>query len=403
MVRKSILLIGTYPIKNAQHGGQKRMQAIMRAYRKHFGTVRYVGVFFKGFYKDYSEHDIALGDRYTKQFQESPFTGDVLCGNAIFDDPEVKRRMIAHIREIKPDIIEIEQGYPYLGLRRLLAELDLHPKLVFSSHNVEAPMKREILEGAGVPETEVKRIEQEIADIEQSLAQASDLVIGCTPADVQAYKRMGAKHTVLAPNGMAPIHTTDTDLRQWQDRFAEEGIAKTVLFVGSAHPPNWTGFSQMIGLGMGFLAFDTRLLLAGGICDYFENNIKESNNIEHATFWQRVIACGRPSDDSLGALIQLADVIVLPLTEGGGSNLKTAEAILADKPIVATSHAFRSYEKYVKLPNIYIADTPKAFRAAIGAALAATPRKRTVSQQELASQVLWQNRLKDLVNEVTAL
>ncbi|HSX27970.1 MAG TPA: glycosyltransferase [Candidatus Saccharimonadales bacterium] len=406
MAHKTILLVGTYPIANPMHGGQKRVQAIVNAYRKIFDEVQFSAVFFKGFYADYDSTDVPLGPEYTVKLQASPFTGDVVSGKAIYDDPAIKNRFITMITRLKPDIIEIEQGFPYFGLRRLLAEIGYKGKLISSTHNIEAPMKREILHNAGVPKAEIDKVVSEIDAIEKELAKTSDLVIACTPSDVTAYEKMGAHKVVLAPNGMAPIITTAEAKARWLAEFNDKGIVKKILFVASAHPPAWTGFLDVVGLQMGFIGPESRILLAGGISDLAKGAVPADGHdahIAHATFWQRVLPLGRPSDEDLGALLTLSDVIILPITEGGGSNLKTAEAILADKPIVATSHAFRAFEHLMKLPNIYIADTPAAFRQAINKALTTPPVARTAAERKMAEQVLWQHSLEALVKEVRAL
>lgn len=403
MAKKKILIINTFPIAEPQTGGQKRQAAIVEAYESAFDVVRYVGVFFKGYYKHFSKWDIPLPAELTQKVHEQPHLVDVTCSNAIYENPTVKRKMTKILRDLNPDVIQIEQAFPYLGMKRLLEELDMHPQLVFSSHNVEAPMKREILEGVGMPKSEIDAAVKLINDIELELTRKSSLVIACTEADRQYYEKNDAQKTVLARNGMAPIRTTKTDMTHWRTYFADRGINKTALFVASAHPPNWIGFTDMVGLGVGFLDFDARILLAGGVCDYFESSLREEYNPYHTTFWQRVVPCGRPSDASLGALIKLANVIILPITEGGGSNLKTAEAILADKPIVATPHAFRSFENLQDLPNVYIAETRDAFQQAIRTAMTAPAKKRTPEETERAESVLWKNCLRNAVEEVSTL
>src|SRR5436189_111416 len=120
MNNNKILLLSTYPIKNPKHGGQKRTSAIVEAYKKKFTSV--------------------------------------------------KQQMTILLKSFTPDIIHIEQPFPYLGLQPLLEELNLKPKLVFGSQNIEAPMKREILESAGVPETEIKGAETLIKELEHSLS-----------------------------------------------------------------------------------------------------------------------------------------------------------------------------------------------------------------------------------------
>lgn len=400
---KRVLIINTFPIVKPMSGGQKRQAAIVEAYAKAFDKVRYVSVFFKEHHKQYSQWDIPLPDELTETMRRSPHTGDIVCGKAIYDNPTVKGRMAALLKDFRPDIIQIEQAFPYFGLKPLLEEMGLKPTLVYSSHNVEAPHKAEILRSTGMTEAEVKPVIKELKAVELDLVKEAGLVIACTETDRKFFAEHGAKKTVVARNGMAPIQATESELSYWRDYFAERGIAKKVLFVGAAHPPNWVGFEDMVGYGIGFLPFDARLFMIGGICDYFENNIREEYNPVHLTFWQRVIACGRLSEDRMNALISLADVIVLPITEGGGSNLKTAEAVLANKAVVATSHAFRSFEELKSLPNIYIADTKPAFQAAVAKALREPLKARTAGQEALAESVLWKNCLKDAVKEVTKL
>jgi hypothetical protein len=109
------------------------------------------------------------------------------------------------------------------------------------------------------------------------------------------------------------------------------------------------------------------------------------------------------SEDRLVGLLQVADIILLPITEGGGSNLKTAEAIVSEKRVVATEYAFRGFDELKKLSNIFIATKPQEFREAIMRALQTEPLNRTDKEQELEKVVLWQNCLKNLVSEVSAL
>jgi hypothetical protein len=401
MVHKKILLLSTYPIKNPRHGGQKRTRAIYEAYTDNFAQVRHSAVFFRGFYADYDQDDIPLGRTGEQLVAQSPLTGDIVCGEAIYKDPVVKQKMTKLLLELKPDIIHIEQPFPYLGLRSLLDELNLKPQLVFGSQNIEAPMKREILESANVPTEEIDTAVRIISELDRELSQASDLVVACTGSDLEEHTKMGAKKVVLAPNGIAPIKTDESSRGHWRRQFKCLGVKHTVLFVGSAHPPNWTGFLQMVGKGLGFVPADTRIVIAGSIADYFEREIKsETPNIEDATFWLRAFSAGRLSEERLGALIEQCDIMLLPITEGGGSNLKTAEAILANKKVIATNHALRSFEWFKHFPNVWVADSQRDFQASIREALQAPFHGRTAEQTRLAQQVKWDNCLAEMVKTV---
>lgn len=404
MINKRILVFTTYPIKNPQHGGQKRTRAIVDVYKAHFSAVKHCAVFFRGFYADYTKDDVALGIDSEALIRQSSLTDDIICGEAIYKDPTVKRKVTKLITDFQPQIIHFEQPLTYLGLKPLLKELGLNPTLIFGSQNIEAPMKKEILEGAGVPKPQITEAVKKIGDIETELTRDSQLVAACTTEDLEAHAKLGAHKLVLAPNGISDIQTNEQSLRHWQKVFDNAGVTQKVLFVGSAHPPNWTGYNDMVGKGLGFIPHDARLVLAGSICDYFEREISEDAlDIEDATFWLRAYSAGRLSEPLLGALIKQSDVMLLPITEGGGSNLKTAEAILANKKVVTTSHALRSFEWFKDFPNVWVADTKPKFLESIAAALKTPFVERTAEQDKQVQTVKWENCLSDLISEVSKL
>lgn len=401
-LKKRILVIGTYPILLPQHGGQKRLSAIISEYKKIMTDVKYVSVFFDGFYSKYSVDDIPLGKTGRDQVYASPLTGDIICGRAIYEDVEVKRKFTKLLKQFSPDIIHVEQPYPYLGLKPLLNELGMKPRIVFGSQNVEGPMKADILKSYGTDQTLIDKAVKEINEIEIELSKDADLLAACTNEDLVAHVSMGSRKTVLAPNGVAVPQTSKSALQHWGHLFEKDGIEKTAIFVGSAHPPNWTGFTTMVGKGLGYVRENQRIVIAGSISDYADREIGLDNlSIAEATFWLRAYSAGRLSEDSLVGLIKQSDVILLPITEGGGSNLKTAEAIISNKKVVTTSHALRSFEWFREYPNVWVADTPTKFRNAIVEAFEAETIERSDKQMQLAESVLWRNCLHALAEEVS--
>jgi hypothetical protein len=402
MVKKKILIIGVYPIKRPQHGGQKRLAAIVELYKKVFSEVKFVAIFPPDYYQVYDRSDIAVKGATRKKTTDSPYTGDIICGLAIHDDPKVRKRMEKLLLSFRPDIIQCEQVFPYFGLKPLLEELDLHPKIVQSSQNIEYIQKLEILSNAGY--AEAKEASNLIKKWETDMSTTADLSVAVSPEDAEKLAELGAKHPVVAPNGIAKHHVTQADREPWVRFRKEQRVTKIATFVGSAHPPNWFGFLATIGDRVGFMPPDARIILAGSISDYFHDTfIEKKLRPEFVTFWNRVHAAGRVSDDALYGLIDSSDIILLPITEGGGSNLKTAEAILSGRKVVGTSYAFRSFEQYMDLPNVYVADTPKAFRETLLKAFDAPFHKRTKEQEALAERVQWDYCLEPMVEGVKAL
>jgi glycosyltransferase involved in cell wall biosynthesis len=209
---------------------------------------------------------------------------------------------------------------------------------------------------------------------------------------------LGAKNVVLAPNGIAHNKSRALPNKIVKIKHTEQSF----IFIGSAHQPNWIGFEAMVGFALGFLPVTSKIYLIGGVSDHFVKTLSK-RTIEHVTFWQRAVGYGRVSQSRLDKLIQGADVILLPITEGGGSNLKTAEAFAANKKIIATDYAMRSYEYLEHMPNLRVVSTPQAFRAAMISALDEPLRQRSSEEQVLVDRVYWENSLKELVKEASLL
>jgi glycosyltransferase involved in cell wall biosynthesis len=403
MTKKRILVLGSYPINNPQHGGQKRADAIVRSYKRNFTDVRYSAIFYKHYYGDYGHYDISVSRVTADKINKIPDFSDIYCGEAVYSDPVVKRKVKKLIKDFNPDVIHVEQPYVYLGLRLLLKEIKNASKIIFGSQNIEYMMKKDIFEGISIGENDTDWAINKIRELETNFSKECDLLVAVSEEDAAAHAKLGADNIVVAPNGVSVPNKPVLD--QFRSSMKKEGpyiVKKSILFIGSAHPPNWLGFEKMVTKKLGFLPVDTRIYIVGGVSEYFIRVIS-ARSIEDVTFWQRAIACGRVSERKLSKLLQDADLIILPITEGGGSNLKTAEAFVANKKIVATSYALRSYDYLLDIPNLYIADTTKDFQQAILTALDTKFIERSDKDIKIISKVLWDNCLKDLISGVAVL
>jgi hypothetical protein len=400
---KKILILGSYPITKPRHGGQKRVQAVVQEYQKHFKSVKFVAVFSRWANPDFARSDIPVSHQTDREIKEIARLEDVICGEAIFNEPKVKKQVTKLLQAYRPDVIQIEQVYSYLGLKPLLKELGMSPALVFDTHNVESLMKRSIYRDAGYKRADIDSFMVKIEEIERELVNAATLTIAVSPGDQDAYKAMGARNVILARNGIYPNLGDSKSRREWDKHFTERRINHKILYVSSAHLPNWTGFLEMVGDGFGFMPPDSRIVFAGGLADYLTTRHVFPATPGGATFWCRSEGFGLLSEKRLGGLIIACDAMILPVTTGGGSNLKTAEALLSGKPIIATSFAFRAYEKFMSLPTVTIADNPADFRAAIVKAMSSAPAVLSQQERELLKEVTWPHCLAELITEVGAL
>lgn len=402
--QKRILMFATYPVNNAIHGGQKRVGALIDEYKK-FADVQFCAIFHRLSYKDYGRYDIKLPRKYDHLIASNPLTSDVVTGRLIAQDPKLRHAIGRRITSYNPDIIEVEHPFLYIGLQEILEEVNYKGKLVYSSHNVEAPMKEEMLLGEGYSAELTKEFCDEIHVAEVALSKKADLILAVSPDDAVTLGRLSGdtKKVVLAQNGIAPFRTpNEADVTYWRDYFAAKGITQTVLFVGSAHPPNWVGFETMIGSAIGFLKPSQSIVFAGGIGDYLRDKYS-GEDITSTLLWKRAIAVGRLSEERLQALLYSTNCLILPITEGGGTNLKTAEALLTTKPVVGTSHAFRGYDQFIGFPTLTVADNPKDFRNAIAATLTKAEPKLSSEQHTLLTQVTWAHCLAAAIQEMKTL
>jgi hypothetical protein len=144
------------------------------------------------------------------------------------------------------------------------------------------------------------------------------------------------------------------------------------------------------------------VLAVGGVCKLL---------VEHPAYleWQGVNAArletaGVQSEDALAVLLKLASCILLPITFGGGSNIKTAEAIFANRPVIGTTHSLRGYEFARRLPHVYCADDAAEYRRLVRLALdQRLPAPEGADDPALRESVLWRHTLAGVPGAMAAL
>lgn len=385
-INKKILIVGNYPIREPRHGGQKRVRAIFEHYSKYFHEVKHVAIFHRGLYPFNENEDILLGDlKLIEKIDNNQDEIDLLTGKSLLCDVHVKSELARLLTDYQPDIVQVEHPFSYPGLKQILIDLGLRPTLIYSSHNIEYRMKKEVLKQKGRTESFINRVISETKRVELTAASEATLVVSVAEEDAVELRKMGARHVAVAPNGIEKL-SLNTSAK-------DTGL---ILFVSSSHPPNVNGFLEMMGNDMSFLPHSTTLNIVGSCSGPLKLKLKSQN----ATTEKNIIFHGEVDEEKLKKLLAEAELIILPITQGGGSNLKTAEAILADKKVVATNFALRSYEAYEGLPNIYKANTRKDFRGKIVKALNKPKIKRTKEEELLAQQVVWDNCLEPLTPAV---
>ena len=381
-----ILIISQYPIHPAVHGGQKRTSAIV-SYYKQKNDVKHCAVYWPGMYQepvraDDSYHFIVASEYLINQLRLHPERSDLLLGRSLSGRSKLGQRLRDLIVTFKPDMIHVEQPYLILPLRSILNGIDYTAVIVHGSQNVEHSLKRDIYNKI-LPKNDFNYLIESTTRVERLAIKQSDINIGVSRADIGALRQYIGQIWLVAGNG--------TDAISKVQSITDKGdLDSTLVFVGSAHPPNYMGVESLLK-DTRFLVDKSRLLLIGGVAEYFQSKYSESD-----PFWLGKVFVGKVDDKELKRYIQHSDIIVLPIETGGGSNLKTAEAIGAHKRIIGTSFAFRGYEDYKGLPNVFIANTAEEFKDTILQALAMELQPYTDAQLRLVNRLRWRCALRSL-------
>ena len=363
------LSLGTYPISQPVHGGQLRANAIHKILRdcgwetRHMVVSSYGGA---GRGMEAGDLFIAMSRRFRKKMAKRKWRPDVAASDFIKGSGFHRRQIAEFIDDFRPDVIALEQCWLWPVLREYVEAGGGHDgfSIVYSSQNVEQNLLAQegALAGSEASPWNVRRAEE----IERDLLAQADLVVAVGEQDAAFFRKFNAS-VVIAANGIWP-RKPPIGLDHWASRLS--GL-RTALFVGSGHPPNANGFFEMTVPDLGFLSPDERIVVVGGVAQQIASDRRFLRRVDIND--ARIELLGVQDGVTLSALIELADVVILPIIEGGGTNIKTAEALYNRKRIVATPFAFRGYEHFAHLRNVGLADNPGDFQALLVKALRSDP------------------------------
>jgi hypothetical protein len=216
------------------------------------------------------------------------------------------------------------------------------------------------------------------------------LVVCVSQNDVDWTQAEGAKECLLAANGVTNRQTTHTGIVEANNIV---GHKKFALYCASAHSPNIEGFFDYFGNGIGCIAPDERIVIAGEAGSFIKNDKRYQKS---AGLSRLTLTPGLVSETCLQGLLHTAHVIVLPLSHGGGTNLKTAEALWSGKWVLGTPIAFRGYEHFTNSKGVKIQSDPQRFLSILREILSHPPISLTEDEKNERQVVLWESTLAPL-------
>ena len=389
-----ILTLSTYRIDNPRHGGPIRVAAIQRVLRAAGWRTRHLAVYVGNENEAPNASDILfpIDIDFHRQLKRTDGRDDVDAADFLLNDRGRYDAACLEIDDFDPDILWLEHPWLWPFIKAYLAERpQSKARVVYGAANIEARLIENIVQK--LPRSARERIQKTVAETEDDLCRSAHGIVAVSTGELEHLRSYG-KPAVLAANGVWPKGERG-GVEYWSQELS--GYS-TALFVSSAHPPNAAGFVEMLGDNLAYLAPNERIVVVGSVLkllegpDFYENH--RGLNVS------RMIGAGIQDDAALNTFLDLADGVLLPIKAGGGTNLKTAEALNNRKPIVATSAAMRGFEEYSEFPGVTICDEPVAFQAAVKALLA-TRAKRVLDydaeQERMLDRLLWPSTLSSLV------
>jgi glycosyltransferase involved in cell wall biosynthesis len=383
-----VLMLGPWAIKRPRHGGQIRADSIAAAYRASGHDVLFMGVFDPGnvALKDTTPDDVAIDEAVMDYIAQSGKSWEFCLWDSFAEVPALFGRFRDAVLRFRPDVVEFEEPYLWPVVRALRDRGHLTGvPIVHSSYNFETEYRRDL---AAVLGNENRALLRKIAMEEAEIARESDLVVAVSDVDANCFHRLGARRVMVVRNGGRRV---DAAAAATAGLDAYLGGAKFALFVSSAHPPNARG---LLDLAKGLTSpLQGLLIVCGGVGNLLEPHRQTFPLVRDA----RMLGIVDPP--ILDALLSRASVILLPKTRGGGSNLKTSEALLTGRPVVATTQAFVGFEPWAGVPGVTIEDNPIMFWRHVGHHLSQTA-KPTALDLGHCDDLLWPACVAPMVTAV---
>jgi hypothetical protein len=399
MKKIKILMLANYPIVEPRHGGQLRTFHIKQEYARAGIEVDLVSFFQEGGYQYYESTDIplpgSLAVTINKEFDYAVY--DYLSALHVAQDPVIYDKLASKIRTGGYDYVQLEQPYFWPVVKKILASQSSEaagtaPRVIFSSQNIEYEMKEEVLHKIKAPQDYVSLISDSIRQIEIELVRSAHITFAVSEQDRVKLQELGGRNdVVLLPNGVGKLDVDPQSVEGWRAIVPKEPFA---TYISSAHLPNAVGFFSLLGNSLAFLPPDRKMVVAGGVCQLIERS--EEFNKWISINRSRSILFGPVDNIGVAALRKFTQVFVLPITTGGGSNIKTAEALVTGAYVLGTSTAFRGFEHFANEAGVFIEDDPQAFRSRLVSLLSLPPNKVSEDSRRKRESLLWENTLKEI-------
>lgn len=283
--------------------------------------------------------------------------------NILQKEPGRLRDLIQSL--VNADYIFVDNCY-LAPIIEFVAELNKKaPRIIYVSHNHEQELKATTAKQLKWPARKAELYIQVVSECENFLWRNSETRIVCSTNDAMQLNNENMKDFIHIPNG----GYIRSEPKLSKEKILEFlGCQSYSLFVASGHPPNIDGFLQGIGIDFGFIPRESRLVLVGSSVGPIETEI--SGTKFHETFLNKGSVIPEASNDFLDNLYAYASSIVLPIFSGSGTSIKSVEALLSNRHLIATRFAFRGINlSTTRESQIDFCSSQNEFKSAISRSL----------------------------------
>ena len=224
---------------------------------------------------------------------------------------------------------------PYGAVLAMAVAERLALPLVYRSHNIEFRyMRSQARAATGVRRRLALRLASlHLETFELALQPAARVVFDCSPSEAANWKTRGVDHTLWLPNLFAhlPRHQED-----WAGRPYD------VVFLGNLNTPNnVAGLAWFVGEVLPVLR---RLRPGLRVCIAGSNPASEVSGLLGG---QPEIALVR-NPERAEEIWSSGRVLINPVLTGSGSNVKSAEMLFYDAPLVTTPSGVREFPAWMR-------------------------------------------------------
>ena len=387
---KKILQLTTYPIENPDHGGKLRCHNIRKVLRKDFEVETLS--FDVQEQESINDLSITLNQSELNDIVGHYYFFDWGINNYLAKKESLKKTIFKNVQTYAFDIVIVEQGFLWPVVKEMIEEGVLKENIfiIYSSHNIEYQMKEEIYQDTFSGQELINYVHK-VKELEHDMIKSSDLIFAVSQNDVDYIKNIVPQTNVFlyrnGHNGIEDISLID----KWKDKFT--GSKRNWVYIASWHGPNINGLYKLIENGL--LELDSNevtLWVLGSVGPglIHEHNIKLDEN-------SPLKIIGATSSEDIDSAISASTGIVLPIWEGGGSNLKTAQALLSNKKIIAATFAFRGFENFLNESGLFVSENASEL---IKEMSTSENLNQNIERKSSVNDLKWDNLLSSLTTAI---